>query len=225
MQRKVTSVSRDHLHPFRNVNNYRAARCIFACRSIQKHTRGIRYSHLANTLGANLSGGEKRRTEIARALATNPKFVLLDEPFAGVDPIAVEDIQSIIAELRNKNIGILITDHNVQETLSITDRAYLLFEGNILKAGTAEDLASDVFLKVMKNIDKYKHEKLSSWIHTMARNVFLDSLRLVKEKENKKTISIDVQLEFYNGSKSLFQLSDSNLEIEENENSSNTSQG
>lgn len=94
-------------------------------------------------LGNRLSGGEKRRTEIARALATNPKFVLLDEPFAGVDPIAVEDIQSIISELRKKNIGILITDHNVQETLSITDRAYLLFEGNILKSGTAEELAAD----------------------------------------------------------------------------------
>ncbi len=99
--------------------------------------------HVRKNLGHSLSGGEKRRTEIARALATNPKFILLDEPFAGVDPIAVEDIQSIIADLRTKNIGILITDHNVQETLSITDRAYLLFEGNILKAGTAEELASD----------------------------------------------------------------------------------
>ena len=95
------------------------------------------------TLGNRLSGGEKRRTEIARALATDPKFVLLDEPFAGVDPIAVEDIQSIVSDLKKKNIGILITDHNVQETLSITDRTYLLFEGSILKSGTAEDLASD----------------------------------------------------------------------------------
>ncbi len=95
------------------------------------------------TLGNRLSGGEKRRTEIARALATDPKFVLLDEPFAGVDPIAVEDIQSIVSELKKKNIGILITDHNVQETLSITDRTYLLFEGNILKSGTAEELADD----------------------------------------------------------------------------------
>ena len=90
-----------------------------------------------------MSGGEKRRTEIARALATDPKFVLLDEPFAGVDPIAVEDIQSIVWELKKRNIGILITDHNVQETLSITDRAYLLFEGSILKSGSAEDLAGD----------------------------------------------------------------------------------
>jgi lipopolysaccharide export system ATP-binding protein len=100
-------------------------------------------THVRKNLGNRLSGGEKRRTEIARALATNPKFVLLDEPFAGVDPIAVEDIQSIVSELRKKNIGILITDHNVQETLSITDRAYLLFEGSILKSGTAEELAAD----------------------------------------------------------------------------------
>lgn len=100
-------------------------------------------THVRKNLGNRLSGGEKRRTEIARALATDPKFVLLDEPFAGVDPIAVEDIQSIVSDLRKKNIGILITDHNVQETLSITDRAYLLFEGSILKSGTAEDLAND----------------------------------------------------------------------------------
>lgn len=103
----------------------------------------FKLTHVRKNLGNRLSGGEKRRTEIARALATNPKFVLLDEPFAGVDPIAVEDIQSIISDLRKKNIGILITDHNVQETLSVTDRAYLLFEGSILKSGTAEELASD----------------------------------------------------------------------------------
>jgi lipopolysaccharide export system ATP-binding protein len=100
-------------------------------------------THVRKNLGNRLSGGEKRRTEIARALATDPKFVLLDEPFAGVDPIAVEDIQSIVSELKKRNIGILITDHNVQETLSITDRAYLLFEGSILKSGTAEELAAD----------------------------------------------------------------------------------
>ncbi len=100
-------------------------------------------NHVRKNLGNRLSGGEKRRTEIARALATDPKFVLLDEPFAGVDPIAVEDIQSIVSDLRKRNIGILITDHNVQETLSITDRAYLLFEGSILKSGTAEELAAD----------------------------------------------------------------------------------
>jgi lipopolysaccharide export system ATP-binding protein len=99
--------------------------------------------YIRKTRGDLLSGGERRRTEIARALAVNPKFILLDEPFAGVDPIAVEDIQSIVYQLKKKNIGILITDHNVQETLSITDRAYLLFEGNILKAGTAEELAAD----------------------------------------------------------------------------------
>ena len=97
--------------------------------------------------GDTLSGGERRRTEIARALATSPSFILLDEPFAGIDPIAVEDIQYIVAKLRTKNIGILITDHNVQETLSITDRAYLMFEGNILKAGTAEELAADEMVR------------------------------------------------------------------------------
>ena len=96
-----------------------------------------------NNLGNLLSGGERRRTEIARALATEPKFILLDEPFAGVDPIAVEDIQKIVKKLVDKNIGVLITDHNVHETLSITDRAYLLFEGSVLKQGSSEDLASD----------------------------------------------------------------------------------
>ena len=94
-------------------------------------------------MGNVLSGGERRRTEIARALATDPKFILLDEPFAGIDPIAVEDIQRVVEKLKQRNIGVLITDHNVQETLSITDRAYLLFEGKILKAGTADELAAD----------------------------------------------------------------------------------
>lgn len=97
--------------------------------------------------GDTLSGGERRRTEIARALATDPNFILLDEPFAGIDPIAVEDIQNIVTTLKSKNIGILITDHNVQETLSITDRAYLMFEGSILKAGTAEELAADEMVR------------------------------------------------------------------------------
>jgi lipopolysaccharide export system ATP-binding protein len=99
--------------------------------------------HVRKNKGMVLSGGERRRTEIARALAVDPKFVLLDEPFAGVDPIAVEEIQGIVAKLKDKNIGILITDHNVNETLSITDRAYLMFEGRLLKQGTAEELASD----------------------------------------------------------------------------------
>lgn len=97
--------------------------------------------------GDTLSGGERRRTEIARALATNPQFILLDEPFAGIDPIAVEDIQIIVSKLKTKNIGILITDHNVQETLSITDRAYLMFEGSILRSGTAEELAADELVR------------------------------------------------------------------------------
>ncbi len=99
--------------------------------------------HIRKSLGIQLSGGERRRCEIARALAIDPAFILLDEPFAGVDPIAVEDIQEIVAKLKDRNIGILITDHNVHETLSITDRAYLLFEGNILKSGTAYDLSED----------------------------------------------------------------------------------
>jgi len=100
-------------------------------------------THVRKNMGGVLSGGERRRTEIARALAVDPKFVLLDEPFAGVDPIAVEEIQSIVSQLKEKNIGILITDHNVNETLSITDRAYLMFEGRLLKSGSAEDLAND----------------------------------------------------------------------------------
>ncbi len=98
-------------------------------------------------IGDSLSGGERRRTEIARALATDPKFILLDEPFAGIDPIAVEDIQAIVANLKSRNIGILITDHNVQETLSITDRAYLMFEGKILRSDTAENLAEDPLVR------------------------------------------------------------------------------
>ena len=111
--------------------------------------------------GDLLSGGERRRTEIARALATDPKFVLLDEPFAGVDPIAVEDIQRIIAHLRDKNIGILITDHNVQETLAITDKTYLMFEGNIMKEGTPEELAKDEMVRKVylgKNFELRKNK-------------------------------------------------------------------
>ena len=104
-------------------------------------------NHIRKNRGDLLSGGERRRTEIARALATDPKFVLLDEPFAGVDPVAVEDIQRIVAHLKNKNIGILITDHNVQETLAITDKTYLMFEGKILKAGSPEELAKDEMVR------------------------------------------------------------------------------
>ncbi|MDO5106549.1 LPS export ABC transporter ATP-binding protein [Capnocytophaga sp.] len=103
--------------------------------------------HIRKNRGDLLSGGERRRTEIARALATSPKFILLDEPFAGVDPIAVEDIQTIVFQLKSKNIGILITDHRVEETLAITDRTYLMFEGGILKAGTPEELASDEMVR------------------------------------------------------------------------------
>ncbi len=114
-------------------------------------------THVRKNLGKVLSGGERRRTEIARALAMDPKFVLLDEPFAGVDPIAVEEIQTIVAQLKNKNIGILITDHNVNETLSITDRAYLMFEGKLLKAGTAEELAAD---EIVRKVYLGKHFEL-----------------------------------------------------------------
>ncbi|MFP4468587.1 MAG: LPS export ABC transporter ATP-binding protein [Bacteroidales bacterium] len=102
---------------------------------------GLQY--IRKSKGITLSGGERRRTEIARSLAVDPRFILLDEPFAGVDPIAVEDIQGIVSQLKERNIGVLITDHNVHETLSITDRAYLLFEGSILKAGTSDELAED----------------------------------------------------------------------------------
>lgn len=103
----------------------------------------FRLGHVRKSYGDVLSGGERRRTEIARCLATSPDFILLDEPFAGIDPIAVEDIQKIVIQLKDKNIGVLITDHNVQETLSIIERAYLLFEGSVLKAGTAEELSQD----------------------------------------------------------------------------------
>ena len=107
----------------------------------------FRLHKVRKSYGIQLSGGERRRTEIARAVSINPKFILLDEPFAGVDPIAVEDIQSIVRTLKDKNIGVIITDHNVHETLSITDRTYLLFEGRILKAGSAEDLANDEMVR------------------------------------------------------------------------------
>lgn len=110
---------------------------------VQELLEEFSLTHVRKNLGIMLSGGERRRTEIARALSVDPKFILLDEPFAGVDPIAVEEIQSIILKLKRKNIGVLITDHNVQETLSITERSYLLFDGQILKAGTPEELAAD----------------------------------------------------------------------------------
>ena len=110
---------------------------------VQKLLNEFGLNHIKDSMGYQLSGGERRRTEIARALAIDPAFILLDEPFAGVDPIAVEDIQNIVMHLKDRNIGVLITDHNVHETLSITDRAYLLFEGKILKSGTAEDLSND----------------------------------------------------------------------------------
>ena len=109
-----------------------------------------------DSIGSTLSGGERRRTEIARALACDPKFILLDEPFAGVDPIAVEEIQNIILKLKNKNIGVLLTDHNVHETLSITDRSYLLFDGKILKSGTSEELSKDEVARKFYLGDKFE---------------------------------------------------------------------
>lgn len=137
---------------FRNLSVEDNLRAVLELSGFTKQEQAERVESLLNEFGLQrirknkgiqLSGGERRRTEIARALALKPKFILLDEPFAGVDPIAVEDIQSIVSHLRNKNIGILITDHNVHETLSITDRAYLLFEGRILKSGTSSQLAED----------------------------------------------------------------------------------
>lgn len=114
---------------------------------VESLIKEFRLEKVRKSSGIQLSGGERRRTEIARAVAINPKFILLDEPFAGVDPIAVEDIQSIVGSLKEKNIGVIITDHNVHETLKITDRTYLLFEGKILKAGSAEDLANDEMVR------------------------------------------------------------------------------
>jgi lipopolysaccharide export system ATP-binding protein len=116
-------------------------------------------AHLARNKAYTLSGGERRRVEITRALVTNPKFILLDEPFAGVDPIAVEDIQTIVRDLKQRNIGVLITDHNVHETLSITDRAYLLYEGTVLKSGSAEMLANDPEARKLYLGDKFKLDR------------------------------------------------------------------
>jgi len=126
--------------------------------------------HVRKSAGDVLSGGERRRTEIARALAVDPKFILLDEPFAGIDPIAVEDIQSIVAQLKFRNIGILITDHNVQETLSITDRAYMMFEGKILKSGTAEELAEDEEVRRVYLGQNFVLRRKTDWRQQPAEN-------------------------------------------------------
>lgn len=122
----------------------------------------FRLEHVRKSNGDVLSGGERRRTEIARCLATSPSFILLDEPFAGIDPIAVEDIQRIVVQLKDKNIGVLITDHNVQETLSIIQRAYLLFEGRVLKAGTAEELSQDEQVRKVYLGDNFRLRKKDS---------------------------------------------------------------
>ncbi len=134
----------------------------------------FRLTHVRKSNGDVLSGGERRRTEIARALAVNPKFILLDEPFAGIDPIAVEDIQGIVAKLKFKNIGILITDHNVNETLSICDRAYLMFSGNLLKSGTAEELASDEQVKELY-LGRNFELKRKDWIYEEALQEYKDN--------------------------------------------------
>ena len=141
---------------FRHLSVEDNLRAVIEMTQLSKHEQDERIESLLNelglqkvrkSLGIQLSGGERRRTEIARALVMNPSFMLLDEPFAGVDPIAVEDIQEIVRKLKKKNIGVLITDHNVHETLSITDRAYLLYEGELLKSGTAEELANDELVR------------------------------------------------------------------------------
>ncbi|MBO4745294.1 MAG: LPS export ABC transporter ATP-binding protein [Bacteroidales bacterium] len=141
---------------FRNLSTEDNIRCVLQFTKLSKKQQEERLeslldefglAHVRKTKGISLSGGERRRTEIARALAMDPKFILLDEPFAGVDPIAVEDIQNIVRHLTDRNIGVLITDHNVHETLTITNRAYLLFEGKVLKTGTAEELAADEMVR------------------------------------------------------------------------------
>ncbi len=141
---------------FRNLSTEDNIRCVLQFTKLSKKQQEERLEALIDefgltnvrkTKGISLSGGERRRTEIARALAMDPKFILLDEPFAGVDPIAVEDIQNIVRHLTDRNIGVLITDHNVHETLTITNRAYLLFEGKVLKTGTAEELAADEMVR------------------------------------------------------------------------------
>ncbi|PWN05563.1 LPS export ABC transporter ATP-binding protein [Rhodohalobacter mucosus] len=155
---------------FRNLTVRQNLQAVLEFHGLSKKEINERVDHLieefglqkvVNTKGYSLSGGERRRTEIARALVTDPKFFLLDEPFAGVDPIAVEDIQEIVADLKNRNIGIFITDHNVHETLAITDRAYLMFEGRILREGTAEELADDeearqLYLGRQFKLDRYR---------------------------------------------------------------------
>jgi lipopolysaccharide export system ATP-binding protein len=162
---------------FRKLSVEDNIKAILEMTSLSSHQRNEKLESLLDEFGLTkirknrgdtLSGGERRRTEIARALAVDPYFILLDEPFAGIDPIAVEDIQGIVARLKTKNIGILITDHNVQETLSITDRAYLMFEGSILKAGTAQELADDEMVRKVylgKNFELRKNVTLILLIH------------------------------------------------------------
>lgn len=146
-------------------------------------------NHVRKNLGQSLSGGEKRRTEIARALATDPKFILLDEPFAGVDPIAVEDIQKIVSQLKRRNIGVLITDHNVQETLSITDRTYLLFEGSILREGSAESLAADEMVRKVYLGENFELRKKSYDLTEEDDAITEDSKEIVTKNAASKYVS------------------------------------
>ena len=160
----------------------------------------FRLEKVRKNIGDSLSGGERRRTEIARSLASNPKFILLDEPFAGIDPIAVEDIQHIVAKLKTKNIGILITDHNVQETLSITDRAYLMFEGSILKAGTAEELADDevvrrVYLSIQLNDLRIYTDSLCKAQRDTLFAQYTDSMKTERLKEIEALLIINPEQE------------------------------
>jgi lipopolysaccharide export system ATP-binding protein len=163
---------------FRKLSVEDNVKAILEMTKLTKHEQKEKLESLLEEFGLNkvrknngdsLSGGERRRTEIARALAVDPKFILLDEPFAGVDPIAVEDIQTIVARLKYKNIGILITDHNVNETLSICDRAYLLIEGKIFKHGTAEELANDEHVRRLY-LGKNFELKRKDYLHEEARN-------------------------------------------------------
>lgn len=153
---------------FRKLSVYDNIMAVLQMMKLEKSERTIRcnrlledfgLTHISKSKGYMLSGGERRRVEIARALATEPKFILLDEPFAGIDPIAVEDIMRIVHDLKNRNIGVLVTDHNVHETLSITDRSYLLFEGEILKSGTAEFLANDEEARRLYLGEKFKLDR------------------------------------------------------------------
>jgi lipopolysaccharide export system ATP-binding protein len=163
-------------------------------------------THLAKSMAYVLSGGERRRTEIARALALDPKFMLLDEPFAGIDPIAVEDIMKIVMKLKEKNIGVLVTDHNVHETLSITDHSYLLFEGRILKSGTAEYLAKDpeakrLYLGEEFKLDRYRTPKVKKTAKIAKDTKIAKSTKIAKNSKVVKDTKIAKHIKVAKGTK------------------------